>query len=192
MFITADIESLHTNVPILEAIDSIIDLCIQFNIDSYGISINDFRKLLSFALCDNYFKYDDEYYVQGGCPVMSNRLSVIAANCFVYSLEKKLFSKLNTNTKYLCIWVRYINDIFIISDKTQISYDFLKLEMKSLHTNIKFTYTDVIALTEQHIKFLDICIFTTKGILKIGLYYLYIVILYQIFSFLMLTTVSLD
>ena len=39
MFIAADIESLYTNVPILEAIDSIIDLCMQFNIDTYGISI---------------------------------------------------------------------------------------------------------------------------------------------------------
>ena len=49
---------------------------------------------------------------------MGNRLSVIAANCFVYSLEKKLFSKLNTNAKHLCFWVRYIDDIFIIIDKT--------------------------------------------------------------------------
>ena len=110
MFIAADIESLYTNVPILEAIDSIIDLCIQFNIDIYGISIEDFRKLLSLALCDNYFKYNDKYYAQGDCLAMGNRLSVIAANCFVYSLEKKLFSKLNTNAKHLCFWVRYIDD----------------------------------------------------------------------------------
>ena len=46
MLIATDIESLYTNVPILAVIDSIIDLCIQFNIDTYGISIEDFRKLL--------------------------------------------------------------------------------------------------------------------------------------------------
>ena len=85
MFIAADIESLYTNVPILEAIDSIIDLCMQFNIETYGISIEDFRKLLSLALCDNYFKYNDKYYAQGDCLAMGNRLFVIAANCFVYS-----------------------------------------------------------------------------------------------------------
>ena len=166
MFIAADIESLYTNVPILEAIGSIIDLCMQFNIDTYGISIEDFRKLLSLALCDNYFKYNDKYYAQGDCLAMGNRLSVIAANCFVYSLEKKLFSKLNTNAKHLCVWVRYIDDIFIIIDKTQISCDLLKLEMESLHSNIKFTYTDVVALKEQRINFLDVCIFITNGILK--------------------------
>ena len=170
IFIAADIESLYTNVPILEAIDSIIDLCIQFNIDTYDISIEDFRKLLSLALCDNYFKYNDKYYAQGDCLAMGNRLSVVAANCFVYSLEKKLFSKLNTNAKHLCFWVRYIDDIFIIIDKTQVSYDLLKLEMESLHSNIKFTYTEVVALTEQRINFLDVCIFITNGILKIGLY----------------------
>ena len=116
MRIAVDIESLRTNVPILEAIDSIIDLCIQFNIDTYGISIEDFRKLFSLALCDNYFKYNDKYYAQGDCLAMGNRLSVIATNCFVYSLEKKLFSKLNTNAKHLCFGVRYIDDIFIIID----------------------------------------------------------------------------
>ena len=49
--------------------------------------------------------------------------------------------------------LRYIDDIFIIIDKTKISYDLLKLEMESLHSNIKFTYTDVVALTEQRINF---------------------------------------
>ena len=170
MFLAADIESLYTNVPILEAIDSIIDLCIQFNIDTCGISIEDFCKLLSLALCDNYFKYNDKYYAQGDCLAMGNRLSVIAANCFVYSLEKKLYSKLNTNAKHLCFRVRYIDDIFIIIDKIQISYDLLKLEMVSLHSNIKFTYTNVVAITEQRINFLDVCIFITNGILKTGLY----------------------
>ena len=76
MFIAADIESLYTNVPILEAIDSIIDLCIQFNIDTYCISIEDFRKLLSLALCDNYFKYNDKYYAPGDRLAMGNRLSI--------------------------------------------------------------------------------------------------------------------
>ena len=77
---------------------------------------------------------------------------------------------MNTNAKHLCVWVRYIDDIFIIIDKTQISYDLLKLEMESLHSNIKFTYTDVVALTEQRINFLDVCIFITNGKLETGLY----------------------
>ncbi len=97
MFIVADIESLYTNVSTLKAIDSIIDLCIQFNIDTYGISIDDFRKLLSLALCDNYFKYNDKYYAQGDCLAWSSKRPIIAANCFVYSLDKKLFLKLNTD-----------------------------------------------------------------------------------------------
>ena len=42
--------------------------------------------------------------------------------------------------------------------------------MESLQINIKFTYTDVVALTEQRINFLDACIFITNGILKTGLY----------------------
>ena len=67
--------------------------------------------------------------------------------------------KNKNNTKYLCFWVKYIDDIFIKIDKTQISYDLLKLEMESLHINLKFTYTDVVALTEKRLNFLDVCIF---------------------------------
>ena len=89
--------------------------------------------MLSLALCDNYFKYNDKYYVQGDCLAMGNRLFVMAANCFVYSLEKKLFSKLNTNTKHSCFWVRYIDDIFIIIDQRTLSNDLLELEMEFLY-----------------------------------------------------------
>ena len=60
MFIAADIESLNTNVPIIETIDSIIDLCIQLNIDTNSISVNYFCKVLSLALCDNYIMYTDQ------------------------------------------------------------------------------------------------------------------------------------
>ena len=42
--------------------------------------------------------------------------------------------------------------------------------MESLHSYIKFTYTDVVALTEKRINFLDISIFITNGTLKTGLY----------------------
>ena len=38
--------------------------------------------------------------------------------------------------------------------------------MESLHTNIQFTYTGVLALTKQLVNFLDVCILTTNGILK--------------------------
>ena len=79
-------------------------LSVHMCINIFGISIEDFCKLLSLALCDNYFKYNDKYYARGDCLAMGNRLSVIAANCFVYSLGKKLFSKLNTNTKHLWFW----------------------------------------------------------------------------------------
>ena len=47
---------------------------------------------------------------------------------------------------------------FFIIDKTLIFYDLLKLEMEYLQSNIKFAYTDVVALTEQRINFLDVCI----------------------------------
>ena len=34
--------------------------------------------------------------------------------------------------------------------------------MESLHSNTKFTYTDVVALTEQRINFLDVFLLLTE------------------------------
>ena len=43
--------------------------------------------------------------------------------------------------------------------------------MESLPSKIKLTCTDVVALTEQRINILNVCIFITNGILKTGLYH---------------------
>ena len=49
--------------------------------------------------------------MQGNCLAMGNRLAVIAANCFVFKLERKLFSILPARPLF---WMRYIDDVIAI------------------------------------------------------------------------------
>ena len=46
------------------------------------------------SIKENYFEVLEQCYAQGDCLTMGNRLSIVAANCFVYMLEFKLFQLL--------------------------------------------------------------------------------------------------
>ena len=82
--------------------------------------------------------------MQGNCLAMGNRLAVVAPNCFVFTLERKLFSILPARPLF---WVHYIDDVIAICDKTIISEDLLVTKLKDLHPNITFTY--VLSLLQE-------------------------------------------
>ena len=61
------------------------------NVDTFNINLNDERTSLNLVLQDNYFKINNNYYIQGNCLDLGNRPAVITANCFVYTLERHYF-----------------------------------------------------------------------------------------------------
>ena len=93
-FLFADIDSLCTSVPVDQAINNILNLISEHDIDTFSLTQDDIRQLLLLALQDNYFKFNDVYYKQGNHLAMGNRLAIVASNCFVYELERKLFADL--------------------------------------------------------------------------------------------------
>ena len=86
--------------------------------------------------------------MQENCLAMGNWLTVVAANCFVFTLERKLFSILPAR---LLFWIRYIDDVIAICDKTIISEDLLVTKLKDLHPNIIFTYCIIIVTRRRDI-----------------------------------------
>ena len=107
-FISADIDSLYTSVPVDLAILSILELLSEYKLDTFGLKYEHINTLLQLSLQDNYFKFDNTFYMQRNCLAMGNRLAVIAANCFVFKLERKLFSILPARPLF---WIRYIDDV---------------------------------------------------------------------------------
>ena len=103
--------------------------------------------------------------MQGNCLAIGNRLAVVAANCFVLKLERKLCSILPARPLF---WIRYIDDIIAICDKTIISEDLLVTNLKDLHPNITFTY--VLSSLQEGAIFLDTFISTNNNDLSIGMY----------------------
>ena len=103
--------------------------------------------------------------MQGDCFAMDNRLAVVAANCFVFNLERKLCSILPARQLF---WIRYIDDVIAICDKTIISEDLLITNLKDLHPNITFTY--VLSSLQEGTIFLDTLVSTNDNDLSIGMY----------------------
>ena len=164
-FISADIDSLYTLVPVHQTILSILELLSEYKLDTFGLKYEDINTLLHLSLQDNYFQLNNTFYTQGNCLAMGNRVAVREANCFVFKLERELFSTLPAKPLF---WIRYIDDVIATCDRTIISENLLVTNLKNLHPNITFTY--VISSLQEGVIFLDTFISTYNNNLRIGMY----------------------
>ncbi len=107
-------------------------------------------QLLEFALKDCYFLWADGLYRQVSGLPMGGRLSPIIANIFMEQLEyRALLSGITIPRLYL----RYVDDIFIIWDSDRGNYlDFLEF-LNNLHPDIRFMLEEE---KEGSLAFLDV------------------------------------
>jgi len=106
--ISADFESLYTNIILPHALDTITEF-VSKKFHSKHINIFAFHALLKIVLFNNYFKYKDCIYLQEIGIGMGLICGPSVANIYVFILEDKA----------LCIhrpiyYKRYIDDIFKI------------------------------------------------------------------------------
>ena len=99
------------------------------------------------------------------CLALGNRLAVVASNCFVYELERKLFADLPNQP---LLWVPYVDDIIAVFDQSTVSNELISSKLNCLHSDIKFTHSKT-TLQEGAI-FLGtyLCIINKK--LSLGMY----------------------
>ena len=90
----------------------------------------------------------------------------VAANCFVYTLELKLFQLLGRTPK---LWIRFIDDIFIMDTFDNLHPDIILNNLNNLYPNIHVTST-LAKNTEKTTNFVDISIQINQGHLQTGLY----------------------
>ena len=102
--------------------------------------------------------------MQGNCLAMGNRLAVVASNCFVYELERKLFSDLPNQP---LLWVRYLNDIIAVFDRSTVSKELILSKLNCLHSDIKFTHS--ITTLQEGAIFLDTYVCTINNQLSLGM-----------------------
>ena len=145
-----DIKSLFTNIPVVEVIE--ICLKVLYHSDLKHPQMPEFvcKEMLHMAVLGVEFSFDGKMYKQIDGVAMGSPLGPILANIFVGYLESKLF----LNCKSPLMYLRYVDDTFVMFENRQESSSFLN-DLNNLHKNLSFTKE------EEHnnsLNFLDVCV----------------------------------
>ena len=131
-YVSYDVESLFTNVPVMETINYILDEIYEKDRLPQLCKRPLFKKLLIQLTCDGIFMFDDKFYKQKEGCTMGGPLSVIISDIFMTKLEKKVVSPYKP-----AFYKRYVDDIITRRKKDQ--PDELLSKLMSFHPKIKFT-----------------------------------------------------
>ena len=147
--ISFDIIILFTNIPVVE----VIEICLKmlYHSDLKHPQISEFvcKEMLHMAVLGVELSFDGKMYKQVDGVAMGSPLGPIFSSFFVGYLESELFLKCKSPLVYL----RYVDDTFVMFENKQESSSFLNY--LNLHKNFKF------AKEEEHnnlLNFLDVCV----------------------------------
>ena len=105
-----DVCNLYGSIPISEGIDAVLSL-IEANlskINTFNITLNDIRSLLTHVLTNNYVRFNSKIFKQTTGIAMGNRLAPSVAIAFMHGFETSFLSSL---TEVPVFYARYIDDI---------------------------------------------------------------------------------
>ena len=134
---SVDIESLFTNIPLNEVIDTCIDDLFCDTNTIQNLDRNDMRELLKLAAYESFFIFDLVMYRQIDGVAMGFPLGSILANAFLCHFEKQWLSECPPDFLPKA-FKRYVDDIFVMFLCQSHLKDFVNY-MNTKHPNIKFT-----------------------------------------------------
>ena len=133
--ISFDVESLFTNVPVVETIDIISEYVYSASSKSVPpFSPDVFKRLLVLAT-SGIFMYNNKFYRQIDGVTMGSPLGPSFANFFLAHLEKNWLDHALKPSLYL----RYVDDIFCVFNSSTDFNTFFNM-LNATHPNLKFTY----------------------------------------------------
>ena len=131
-YVSYDVESLFTNVPIVETIDYILEQIYDHKKLPQLCNRLIMKRLLLKLTTESTFIFKSQFYKQTDGCTMGGPLSVTFSNIFLTKLEQEKVKP--TKPKF---YKRFVDDVFNIR-KTN-SPDHLLLALNTYHQRIKFT-----------------------------------------------------
>jgi hypothetical protein len=128
-----DVNSLFTNVPLLETIQIICDHIEEQNIN-LGLPVTELERLIRLCTQNIKFKFQGQLYRQVDGVAMGSPLGPVLADIFMANLEQKLSDILSSVKFY---W-RYVDDTLLITRNKEEVVKILE-RMNTLHPNITLT-----------------------------------------------------
>ena len=131
---TVDVMALYTNIPHEEGIQKVIKFMKRKNAPDSEILLC--QHLLEHILKMNYFEFNNKYYLQVSGTAMGTRCAPNYAIIFMAELEEEFLEKQVQKPR---IWIRFINDIFMVWNHTLSELDEFTNKLNNFHPTIKFT-----------------------------------------------------
>jgi len=145
---TVDVCSLYTNIPNDEGILACKNILNHLRTTTQAPSNQNIIRLLTHVLYMNNFDFNDKHYLQVGGTAMGTKVAPSFANIFMADFEDTFVYNYHTQP---LIWLRYIDDIFMIWDKGSDSLQEFLSHLNSCHNTIKFTSE----ISSEKVNFLD-------------------------------------
>lgn len=146
--VTLDVSSLYTNIPHEEGIDACKHFMENNNYNG-NLSIDNICKLIRVVLENNFFQFDNVYYLQKLGTAMGSPMAPAFASLFMGKLEQTF---LNTCELRPDIWFRFLDDIFMTWSHSLDDLNIFIDKLNNIHPFIKFTYN----ISESNVTFLDV------------------------------------
>ena len=158
-----DVSSLYTNIPHVEgrkyAVEALQNIATPDPLQPPPLIIGE---LIDFVLKNNVFEFDGEFYLQLQGTAMGTKMAPAYANVFMGKIEEILKQLGQGN---IALWLRFIDDIFLIWTSTmELLLDYMS-RINSTHHTIKFTHECDL----KEITFLDVTLYKGQRFQESGI-----------------------
>ena len=162
-FISFDVKSLFTNVPLDVTMDFLRRKLPTLSID-FDVPVECLLELVELCLKNPCFQFGEDFYSQIFGIGMGNPLSCVLANLFLEHVESELLPAYKGINPLL--WKRYVDDVLcLVSPDFDLDH-FLSF-INSFYPSLKFTYEWSV---DGKISFLDILIHNCKTSIKFDIF----------------------
>lgn len=155
LILSFDVVSLYTNIPHEELREVLQDI---FNKRETQHPPSHFLlDLVNFLTDYNYFRYDQDYFLQTKGVAMGSAFAPSTTNLFMERFKKKyILNDLNPFCQHITHYYCFIDDIFCVYNDPP-SYHLFQEWLNQVHPSIKFTFSG----DSSSVNFLDTTVFRT-------------------------------
>jgi len=138
LLVTLDVTSLYTNIPNEESLQTARDTLHKHRQDTHEALKNDhIVALLELVLTCNNFEFNGQHFLQTQGVAMGTRVAPTIANLVMGAFEEKYIYQYHLPPP---IWLRYIDDNFMIWPHGQAQLDIFMNHLNTVHPTLKFTH----------------------------------------------------
>lgn len=155
-----DVDNMYTNIPVDEAIET-LKIRLKENNSLNDVKINEVCNLAKLITKQNYFQFNDKYYIQREGLAMGSPLSSILAEIYLNDFENKhIMSHTNKFRNSIVYYYRYVDDAICLFKGNSRQIDLFTKRLNAIHPKIKFKRE---IEHENKINYLDLTIHTHEN-----------------------------